>query len=60
VHHPGKDVMILKILSPKNSAKNGVFDSKQTQITQNFDNKHCFLRKTPIFSPKIVKKRRKL
>jgi hypothetical protein len=29
---PGTDVMIFKIFSPKNLAKNGVFDSKQSQI----------------------------
>jgi hypothetical protein len=27
---PGTDVMIFKVFSPKNSAKNGVFDSKQS------------------------------
>jgi hypothetical protein len=27
---PGTDVMLYKIFSPKNSAKNGVFDSKQS------------------------------
>jgi hypothetical protein len=27
---PGTDVMISKIFSPKTSAKNGVFDSKQS------------------------------
>jgi hypothetical protein len=29
--------MIFKIFLPKNSAKKGVFESKQSQIMQNFD-----------------------
>jgi hypothetical protein len=33
----GTDVMIFKIISPKNLAKIGVFDSKQSYIMQNFD-----------------------
>jgi hypothetical protein len=32
MHVPGTDVMIIKIFSPKKLAKNGVFDSKQSQI----------------------------
>jgi hypothetical protein len=56
----GTDVMSLKIFSPKNFAEILAF------LTQN-KAKLCknliitlFLRKTPIFSPKIVKNRRKL
>jgi hypothetical protein len=35
--YPGTDVMILKIFSPKNLEKIGVFDSQQSEIVQNFD-----------------------
>jgi hypothetical protein len=34
---PWTDVVILKIFSKKKLAKNGVFDSKQSLITQMFD-----------------------
>jgi hypothetical protein len=58
--HPGTDVMIYQIFLPKSSAK------KMTFLTQN-KAKLCkiliialVLRKTPIFSPKIVENRRKL
>jgi hypothetical protein len=57
---PGTDVMIFKIFSPKNSAKKLAF------LTQN-KAKLCknliitlVLRKTPTFSPKMIKNRRKL
>jgi hypothetical protein len=54
----GTDVMILKIFSPKNSAKKlAFFVSKQSQILKKV---HHNIGKTPIFSPKIEKNRRKL
>jgi hypothetical protein len=34
--------MIFKIFLPKNSAKNGVFDSKQSQIMQKIDHNFGF------------------
>jgi hypothetical protein len=47
----GTDVIIFYIFSPK---KISFFDSKQSRIMQNFDLNIGFLRKMPIFSPKIV------
>jgi hypothetical protein len=54
----GTDVMILIKFSQKNLAKESAL---LTQIKGNFSEKiHWFLRKTPIFSPKIGKNSRKL
>jgi hypothetical protein len=51
--------MIFKIFSPKIGKTTVVFYSKQSQIMQKFDH-NTGMRKTPIFSPKISKNRRKL
>jgi hypothetical protein len=48
---PGTDVMILKKLRKKLA----FFAQNKAELCKNW-----FLRKTPIFSPKIVKNRRKL
>jgi hypothetical protein len=52
---PGTDVMILKILQ-----KNWRFLLKTKLNYATFGSYNWFLRKKPIFSPKIVKNRRKL
>jgi hypothetical protein len=56
----GTDVMILKIFSPKNLSKNWRFLLKTKLIMQTFDLNIGFFKKSAIFSPKMVKNRRKL
>jgi hypothetical protein len=57
---PGTDVMILKIFSPKNSATNLAFlTGNKAKLCKNLIITLAF-EKTPIFSQKIVKNRRKL
>jgi hypothetical protein len=52
--------MILKIFSPIIFAKNWRFLLKTKLNYAKIGSYHLFLRKTPIFSPKIGKNRRKL
>jgi hypothetical protein len=47
-------MIFLNIFAEKFGEKTGVFGSKQSKIMQKFDHNIGFLRKTPIFWPKIV------
>jgi hypothetical protein len=58
---PGTDVMTFKIFSPKNSAKNWCFlTPNKAKLCRILIVALVFEKKTPIFSPKIGKNRRKL
>jgi hypothetical protein len=52
------DVMIFKIFSQKKIAKNWRYLLQTMLGYAHFLSQHWILRKTPIFSPKIVKNRR--
>jgi hypothetical protein len=59
--HSGTDVMIFKIFLPKNLAKILAFFAQTTaSFCKKIDHNIVFFRKTPIFSPKIGKNRRKV
>jgi hypothetical protein len=61
LYPPGTDVMIFKIFLPKNSAKKLAFLTQiKAKLCKILIITLVFMRKTPIFSPKIVENRRKL